>query len=47
MESGVDAVRIFPHAKKLNLSRTSFYRFFKNRKELLQALVGRWREVAC
>jgi len=31
-------------AKKLNLSRTSFYWFFKDREELLGALLARWRD---
>ncbi|MBX5216174.1 MULTISPECIES: TetR/AcrR family transcriptional regulator [unclassified Rhizobium] len=44
LESGVDSVKILPLAKKLNLSRTSFYWFFKDREELLSALVARWRE---
>jgi AcrR family transcriptional regulator len=44
VESGVDAVRIQPLAKKVNLSRTSFYWFFKDREELLDALVDLWRE---
>ena len=44
LNSGVDAVKILPLAKKLNLSRTSFYWFFKDREELLDALVSRWRE---
>lgn len=44
VESGVDAVKILPLAKRLNLSRTSFYWFFRDRDELLQALLGRWRE---
>ena len=37
-------VKILPLAKKLNLSRTSFYWFFKDREELLAALLARWRE---
>ncbi|WP_376743870.1 TetR/AcrR family transcriptional regulator [Ensifer canadensis] len=44
LESGVDSVKILPLAKRLNLSRTSFYWFFKDREELLAALVARWRE---
>lgn len=44
LESGVDSVRILPLAKRLNLSRTSFYWFFKDREALLAALVERWRE---
>jgi AcrR family transcriptional regulator len=44
LEGGVDAVKILPLAKRLNLSRTSFYWFFKDREELLAALVTRWRD---
>ncbi len=44
LESGVDSVKILPLAKKLNLSRTSFYWFFKDREELLLALVAKWRD---
>ena len=44
IESGVESVKILPLAKRLNLSRTSFYWFFKDREELLGALVARWRE---
>ncbi|MQB12492.1 TetR/AcrR family transcriptional regulator [Agrobacterium sp. ICMP 6402] len=44
LESGVDSVKILPLAKKLNLSRTSFYWFFKDREKLLAALLSRWRE---
>jgi AcrR family transcriptional regulator len=44
LESGVDSVKILPLAKRLNLSRTSFYWFFKDREALLGALVARWRE---
>ncbi|KQS82412.1 MULTISPECIES: TetR/AcrR family transcriptional regulator [unclassified Rhizobium] len=44
LESGVDSVKILPLAKRLNLSRTSFYWFFKDREELLSALIARWRD---
>jgi AcrR family transcriptional regulator len=44
LESGVDSVKILPLAKRLNLSRTSFYWFFKDREELLSGLISRWRE---
>ena len=44
LESGVESVKILPLAKRLNLSRTSFYWFFKDREELLVALLARWRE---
>lgn len=44
IESGIDTVRIQPLAKKLKLSRTSFYWFFKDRNELLDALLQKWRD---
>ncbi|MBO1042271.1 TetR/AcrR family transcriptional regulator [Brucella pituitosa] len=44
VEAGVDSVKILPLAKKLNLSRTSFYWFFKDREELLSALIAKWRD---
>lgn len=44
VEGGVDAVKIQPLARRLNLSRTSFYWFFRDREELLRALVARWRD---
>jgi AcrR family transcriptional regulator len=44
LESGVESVKIQLLAKRLDLSRTSFYWFFKDREELLSALVTRWRE---
>ncbi|WP_331372745.1 TetR/AcrR family transcriptional regulator [Sinorhizobium chiapasense] len=44
LEGGVDSVKILPLAKRLSLSRTSFYWFFKDREELLAALIGRWRD---
>ena len=44
LESGVESVKILPLAKRLNLSRTSFYWFFKDREELLSALISRWRD---
>ena len=44
LETGVDSVKIQLLAKKLNLSRTSFYWFFKDRQALLDALISLWRE---
>ncbi|MGL3608815.1 TetR/AcrR family transcriptional regulator [Rhizobium sp. G187] len=44
LDGGVDAVKILPLANRLKLSRTSFYWFFKDRDELLSALLQRWRE---
>lgn len=43
LDSGVEAVRIMPLAKRLRLSRTSFYWFFDDRESLLAALLERWR----
>ncbi|MEQ5776710.1 TetR/AcrR family transcriptional regulator [Thalassospira sp. NFXS8] len=44
LETGVDGVKIQPLAKRLDLSRTSFYWFFKDRQELLDALIAQWRQ---
>lgn len=44
LDSGVEAVKIQPLAKKLKLSRTSFYWFFQDREQLLAALIARWRD---
>lgn len=44
LESGVDSVKILPLAKRLSLSRTSFYWFFKDRETLLADLLGKWRD---
>lgn len=43
LDGGVEAVKIQPLAQQLQLSRTSFYWFFKSREELLAALLTRWR----
>lgn len=42
IENGIDAVKILPLAKQLNLSRTSFYWFFEDRESLLAALLDGW-----
>lgn len=42
IEGGIDAVKILPLAKRLNLSRTSFYWFFQDREALLAALIDGW-----
>ena len=44
LHSGVDSVKILPLARSLGLSRTSFYWFFKDREELLSALLAMWRD---
>ena len=41
-ESGVEAVKVMPLAKRLGLSRTSFYWHFRDRDALLEALIQRW-----
>ena len=43
IEGGIDAVRIQPLARGLNLSRTSFYWFFEDREALLAALLDGWQ----
>ncbi len=43
IDGGVDAVKIMPLAKHLDLSRTSFYWYFADREELLDALIERWK----
>lgn len=42
LDTGLDAVKIQPLASRLNLSRTSFYWFFKDRGALLDALLDAW-----
>ncbi len=43
-ESGVEAVKVMPLAKKLGVSRTGFYWHFTDRDELLEAMITRWEE---
>ena len=43
-ESGVEAVKVMPLAKKLGVSRTGFYWHFKDRDALLEAMIYRWEE---
>ena len=45
VEQGVDAVKVEPLATMLEISRSSFYWHFKNRQELLDALIGYWTDV--
>lgn len=44
IQSGVDAVKVMPLAKKMGTSRTSFYWLFKDRNDVLQALLERWEQ---
>lgn len=41
-ENGVEAVRVEPLAKLLNVTKGSFYWHFKNREELLEAILQDW-----
>ncbi len=43
-ESGVEAVKVMPLAKRLGLTRTSFYWHFKDRDALLEAMITRWED---
>ena len=43
IRNGVDSVRITPLSRRVKLSRTSFYWFFKDRDALLKALLERWK----
>jgi len=45
-EGGVDAVRIDPLAKRLGVTRGSFYWHFKDRDALHQAMLKQWRKGA-
>ncbi len=42
-ESGVDAVRVEALAKRIGVTKGSFYWHFKSRQELLDALLEKWR----
>lgn len=42
ISEGIDAVKVMPLAKTLNLSRTGFYWFFEDIAELHNAMVQRW-----
>ena len=41
-ESGVEAVRIEPLAKRMSVTKGSFYWHFKDRSDLLDALLAEW-----
>ncbi|MCA0873710.1 TetR/AcrR family transcriptional regulator [Seohaeicola saemankumensis] len=42
IDAGVDAVKIQTLAGRINIARTSFYWFFKDRRALLDALLVEW-----
>ncbi len=44
VESGVESVKVMTLAHALNMSRSSFYWHFKDRKALLNALIERWKD---
>jgi AcrR family transcriptional regulator len=45
-EGGIDAVRVDPLAKRLGVTRGSFYWHFTDRAALHQAMLRQWRERA-
>jgi len=45
-EGGIDAVRVDPLAKRLGVTRGSFYWHFKDREALHQAILKQWRKTA-
>lgn len=44
-ESGVEAVRVEPLARRLKVTKGSFYWHFKNRDDLLEAILQKWIEL--
>ena len=44
-EGGVEAVRVEPLAKRINMTKGSFYWHFKNRNDLLDAILAEWVEI--
>ncbi|KIN64822.1 Transcriptional regulator, TetR family [Sulfitobacter noctilucicola] len=44
IRDGVDTVKVMALASELNVSRSSFYWYFKNRDDLLGALLDQWEE---
>ncbi|MDO6519967.1 TetR/AcrR family transcriptional regulator [Shimia thalassica] len=44
ISGGIEAVKIMPLAKHLNMTRTGFYWFFKDVAELHAAMILRWEE---
>lgn len=42
ISDGIDAVKVMPLAKRLNLTRTGFYWFFADLEELHGAMIERW-----
>lgn len=42
VSDGVDQVKVMPLADRMGVSRSSFYWYFKSRKQLLDALLDHW-----
>src|SRR5690348_5109879 len=45
ISQGVEGVRVLPLARRLRVSRSSFYWYFKSREDLLDRLLDHWRET--
>ena len=45
ISDGVDRVKVMPLADRLNVSRSSFYWYFKDRQDLLNALLDEWQST--
>ena len=45
-ESGIEAVRVEAIARKLRISKGSFYHHFQDRRDLLDAVIDYWEEHA-
>jgi AcrR family transcriptional regulator len=45
-EHGIDRVSVEPLAKRLGVTKGSFYWHFKDRDDLLEAILGHWRRRA-
>jgi AcrR family transcriptional regulator len=45
VSDGVENVKVLVLAQKLNVSRSSFYWFFKSRQELLDRLLSHWKDT--
>lgn len=45
VSDGVDSVKVLTLADRLGVSRSSFYWYFKNREELLDALLAHWQDT--
>lgn len=44
-EGGVEAVRVEPLAKRMKMTKGSFYWHFKDRNDLLDAILAEWVEI--